>query len=652
MGRVALQAAHAALLVVDAQEDYFAREGLSPNRGDLEARIRALIVGWRRAGLPVVHVRTRVSRSGADAMPHRVGQPLCVDGTPGAEPPPGLAELPSETIIAKQYFRAAGDEHVRTVLERAGVTTVVVAGLYTHACVREAVVDCYEAGFPVVVPVDAVGSDQPEHAALTLQWLDGRAARLSSVTEILSEVEGSAARAVRVAARTAPTAERSAGAAVAIAVERARRAHVEWSMTPLGVRRELLDRWSVELERNRDALAALIASEVSKPITLARDELQRAVAHVRAASGLAENLRADRWIAPGVRSRRTPLGVVAAIMPWNNPIALAIGKIAPALVCGNAVVLKPAPEGSACAHALLDSLVTAGMPDGLVVVVDGGAETGALLVAAPEVDGVTVTGSIRTGRAIVERCTRRGRPVQAELGGNNAAIVTPDVDLATVVPLLLRNAYAYAGQRCTALRRFIVLDDCLERFLEHAVDALRDLQPGDVADPDVLIGPLVSVGAAERVLQTVETAQAEGARIIAGGGRTSVHPAALTPALVLARDPRIRIVQEETFGPVAVIQPATDIEEAIELANGVDQGLLMAVCTADPELRARIAARARVGILQFGAEPVPVHPLAPFAGWKHSGYGPPEHGEWDLDFFTRTQAVYGDVEGAEPTASS
>jgi acyl-CoA reductase-like NAD-dependent aldehyde dehydrogenase len=275
-------------------------------------------------------------------------------------------------------------------------------------------------------------------------------------------------------------------------------------------------------------------------------------------------------------------------------------------------------------------------------VINGGAGVGRAVVEESLVNAIAVTGSIATGQAIAARCAVLGKPLQAELGGNNAAIVLADADLDEVVPTLIGNAFAYSGQRCTAVRRFVVHADILDDFARRAADAIEQLVLGVPSDESTDVGPLITRPARDRVAAVVDRALDSGAVLLAGGyiptelGSGSWY----APTLLLVEDRQSEIVQEETFGPVAVIQCAEDVDDAISAANGVVQGLLMVVCTSAEEARDRVQASARVGLLQFGAGALRVHPDAPFGGWKASGHGPPEHGRWDAQFFTRPQAVY------------
>jgi len=289
-------------------------------------------------------------------------------------------------------------------------------------------------------------------------------------------------------------------------------------------------------------------------------------------------------------------------------------------------------------------LTGAGVPPGLVTVVQGDREAAESLCDAAAVDAIAVTGSIATGRAIAARCARTQKAVQGELGGNNAAIVLDDADVERVVLPLLRSSYSFAGQRCTAIRRFVVDTAIVERFEAAAAEAMQQIAVGEPGERGIEVGPLISVEARERVLGVVERARTDGARLVAGA-RVPVgfeHGAWLAPTLLADVEPHTAIAQEETFGPVAVIIPVTGVDEAIAVANGVEQGLVMAVSSADDATRRRVLDEAQAGIVQVGAGPLPVHPDAPFGGWKASGIGPPEHGEWDAAFFTRAQAVYGD----------
>jgi acyl-CoA reductase-like NAD-dependent aldehyde dehydrogenase len=619
-----------ALVLVDLQEDFFARPNLTPPRSEVVSSVSQLLGAFRAAELPVAHARTIIATDGSDAMPHWADRPMCVIGTRGAEPPAELAATNGEFVGRKSFYDAFVDPGLEPWLRAQGVTTVVIAGLYTHACVRETALAAYERGFSVVIARDAVGTDSPAHAAESLAWIEGRAARVLGTQELhdlIAEAPGNSL------VQTTSMVDRAAQQ-VAIAQH-------EWERVATSGRRVLLKAWMKDLEKNRQTFIDAIVADVFKPVALATDEVNRAIAHVASAVALPDNALSALDVSIGVTVVPRPLGVVGILMPWNNPLALPVGKLAPALMCGNGVMFKPAPEAERIAQMTVESLVRAGMPSGLVEIVTGGAETGREVVSSPVVSGVAVTGSVRTGRSVASSCLALGKPIQAELGGNNAAIVLDDVDVQAVAVALVRNAFAYSGQRCTALRRFVVLESIAEEFTLRAIEEANRLEIGGPNDITTFVGPVISQAAAERILSVVREATSAGNDLLAGGtGFEALGQSFIRPTLIRAHHDRARIVQEETFGPVAVIQIARDVDHALELANGVEQGLIMSVCTSDERALAYIADRANVGVVSEGPRPVPVHPDAPFGGWKASGIGSPEHGVWDLSFFTRPQVLY------------
>jgi acyl-CoA reductase-like NAD-dependent aldehyde dehydrogenase/nicotinamidase-related amidase len=671
-----------ALLLVDLQHDYLVRPGLVPHASVVVERAARLLDGFRDLGLPVVHVHTRTRADGADRMRHWREQDVvaCVEGTPGAETPLPLRPRADELVATKQHYRGFADAALDPWLRARDVERVVIAGVYTHACVRETALDAYERGYDVWIGSDAIGSTEPAHAASTRAWLEPRAARFRPVRVILAELGLKAAAVdggdltdvvrhpVAViggeaiapgehdhvvhhdpcsSARVLSEVPLATAEEVRVAAEVAAAARGPWASVPTESRAAALDAWADSLAARADGLTECVVQEVGKPRAAAADEVQRAIGHVRTSVALLRgSLVDDRRVAPAVTVRHRPVGVIGIVMPWNNPLALACGKIAPALAFGNGVVFKPAPEGAATALALLETLADAGIPPGLVNVVMGAAETAEAMVDDPLIDAIAVTGSIATGRALTARCGIARKPLQAELGGNNAAIVLADADLDAVVAPLIRGAFSYAGQRCTAIRRFVVEASVVERFEALAGAVIDELVVGDPGDPRTDVGPLISATARDRVDAVVARARDDGARVLRGGSVPQhLAQGAWYPPTLLATDDRgSAIVQEETFGPVAVVQPAADLDDAFAAADGVEQGLVMAICTNQPDARRRVIAEAKVGIVQVGPGPLPVHPDAPFGGWKASGFGPPEHGEWDAAFATRPQAVYGDAE--------
>jgi acyl-CoA reductase-like NAD-dependent aldehyde dehydrogenase len=426
-------------------------------------------------------------------------------------------------------------------------------------------------------------------------------------------------------------------------VTRATTAQVDWARRPLVERRSLISSWRDVLVRRHHELADAVVGELGKPLSLSRGEVTRAIAHIDAALTVftAETFESER-IDEHVTVTREPVGTVALVMPWNNPIALPVSNIAPALLGGNTVVFKSAPEADGVGSLLMQTLEQAGMPEDVVVRVSSTVDAGRALVRHPSISAVAVTGSIPTGRDIASACAGRFVPVRAELGGNNAVIVLPDADLPKVASDLARNAFSFAGQRCTALRRAVVDSSVIDDFQELLVAEAGALEPLEPHIEDALMGPMVTLDARERVFAQVRDAIDRGALLLAGGDRVElVSGPALSPTVIRCDDPSDPLVQNESFGPVLVVQSAGSLAHAIELANGVEQGLLQAACTHDPVALAQIQSSAEVGIFQTGAAPLSVHDMAAFVGRKASGCGGPEHGRWDLDFYTRPKTTYG-----------
>jgi acyl-CoA reductase-like NAD-dependent aldehyde dehydrogenase len=244
------------------------------------------------------------------------------------------------------------------------------------------------------------------------------------------------------------------------------------------------------------------------------------------------------------------------------------------------------------------------------------------------------------GAAALEIAARRHVPLQAELGGNNAAIVWSDALLDRAAARIAEGAFGQAGQRCTANRRAIVDQACLDAFLERLVVATRALVVGDPLDPATHVGPLVSAEAAARAAAAIERARASARDVIVPHG-TVPAGSYVAPTIVLCDDPAAEIVQEETFGPVLVVEPAQDFAHALKLLNGVRQGLAAALFSPSPDHRARFLEEAEAGILKLDEATADAGVEAPFLGWKASGVGPSEHGDGDLEFYTRAQALYG-----------
>jgi acyl-CoA reductase-like NAD-dependent aldehyde dehydrogenase len=338
------------------------------------------------------------------------------------------------------------------------------------------------------------------------------------------------------------------------------------------------------------------------------------------------------------------------ITPFNNPLAIPIGKIAPAILFGNTVVWKPAPAGAAIAQSVLTLARAAGWQVNgldLLHIVNGDSSVAAALAADSNIDAVTVSASLAAGYALQEICASRHIPFQAELGGNNPAIVWRDADLPDAAGQIAAGAFGFAGQRCTANRRAVVDAACFDAFISHLTRATAALHWGPASDLQTVVGPLLHAAKRDQVAAILSRAGATGCQILTPHQNQSNYAALmqsgpyLPPAIVICDDPAHEIVQEETFGPVLVVQRATTFDHALQLANGVRQGLVSALFSPNPGQQQQFLANAQAGVLKLNRSTVDADASSPLGGWKASACGPPEHGPSDREFFTRTQTIYG-----------
>lgn len=432
--------------------------------------------------------------------------------------------------------------------------------------------------------------------------------------------------------------------AVAAAVERARVAQADWRGLGIIRRGRILRACADAVARRADELAELMTREEGKTLAEARGEVDGAVETIHYHAGHARD--ADGRTYPSgtpdelVRTLRVPVGVVAAITPWNFPMQIPAWKIAPALLWGNAVVWKPSGEIPVISRALADTLGEAGLPDGVLQLVLGEAEAGEALVAHPGVDAVTFTGSVPVGRAIAAVASARGAKVQLELGGHNAAIVCADVDPAWAASIVVGGAMGATGQKCTATRRIIAVGDAYAPLLAEVARQTEALVVGDGLDPATQIGPLVSERARAAVAAAVDAAVAEGAQVVA----RAAAPAggAWYPPTVLAGSPDLTICREEVFGPVTTVLHVDSLDEAIALANDTAFGLSATVLTHDERTIRRCIDRLDAGVVKANAPTTGTELHVPFGGLKDSTFPAPreQNAETVADFLTWTKSAY------------
>jgi alpha-ketoglutaric semialdehyde dehydrogenase len=432
----------------------------------------------------------------------------------------------------------------------------------------------------------------------------------------------------------------AAGAeAVAGAVEHARGAAGRWAAAPALERSAALVAAADALAGAAGEVTGLVVREVGKPVTEAGAEVARGVGILRYYAQQALDPDGETYPGPSpaglLLARRRPRGVVGLITPWNFPVAIPLWKAAPALAFGNAVVLKPSPESTAVAMRLGELLAPA-LPDGLLRVVPGGAETGTAMLE--RVDCISFTGSVAVGRRVAVAAAERGIPSQAEMGGLNASIVLPDADPRRAAAVVAGAAMGYAGQKCTATSRAIVVGDPAP-FTDALAAAVQDLAVGDPAEASTVIGPVITGPARDKVVAAAEEAAAAGGRLLTGGTAGDGGGWFVAPTLVDRLAPDARLAQEEVFGPIAVVLAVADEDEAVRVANGVRYGLVGSVFTGDLDLALGLAARLDTGMIRVNAPTSGVDYLAPFGGEKDSSYGPREQGKAARDLYTSTRTI-------------
>lgn len=416
-----------------------------------------------------------------------------------------------------------------------------------------------------------------------------------------------------------------------------------WQATPAPVRGDLIRAWIALIADHTDELASLMTREMGKPLAESRAELGRARLEADYAAG--EGTRLSGATIPSrtpgqlVYTELEPLGVVAAITPWNFPAVAPMRKLAPALVTGNTVVLKPALETSLTALALADLAREAGIPPGVVNVVCGsGATVGDTLVKDPRVNAVSFTGSTAVGRSVNLAVAARLGQAQLELGGKNAAFVESADDIDAVVQHITSAAVQAAGQRCTSISRVIVADEIADRFVAAVTAVWDDLVVGDPTHADTQVGPLVSPAQYERVSGYVDLGIAEGA---VRTSRLRPMPEGLyyPPTVLDHVTADMRIAREEIFGPVLTVARVHDVDEAIAMVNDTDFGLAAVVFTRDMSVAMRFAREARAGMIHVNHGTIS-QPHVPFGGVKQSGVGAFSIGYTSPSAFTQTKTVY------------
>lgn len=438
------------------------------------------------------------------------------------------------------------------------------------------------------------------------------------------------------------------------AVKAARRAFESWRLVPAPKRGDIMRKVGDLLTARKEELARQMTMEMGKVLLETRGDVQEGIDTAYYASS--EGRRLFGHTVPSELPNkfnmaiRMPVGVAAIITPWNFPMAIPTWKIFPALVSGNTVVFKPASDTPATATALVEILIEAGVPPGVVNIVHGGgSEVGMALVEHPDVDLVSFTGSTSVGKKISEVASKTLKRVSLELGGKNAQIVMDDANLDLALEGVLWGAFGTTGQRCTATSRLIVHEKVYDTFLSMVVDKTKKLRLGNGLDEKVDVGPCVNEGQRKTVDSYVQIGKREGARVVTGGKIASGDGLSkgwfYEPTILADVTQEMRVAREEIFGPVLSVIKVRSLEEAIHVANNTMYGLSSSIYTQDINNAYRAIRDLKAGITYINAPTIGAEAHMPFGGVKETGNGHREGGWTVYDFFTEWKTVYVDYSG-------
>jgi aldehyde dehydrogenase (NAD+) len=447
------------------------------------------------------------------------------------------------------------------------------------------------------------------------------------------------------------TFQKSNKADVNAAVDAAKRAFAKWRLVPAPRRAEIIFRAAEILIGRKEQCSREMTREMGKVLAETRGDVQEAIdaAYYNAGEG-------RRLFGPTVPSElpnkfamavRQPIGVCGMITPWNFPMAISSWKLLPAIVCGNTCVIKPAQDTPLSTFNLVQALMDAGLPKGVINIVAGfGPDAGMPIVEHPDVRAVSLTGSSAVGRIVGTAAAQTFKHCSLELGGKNPMIVLDDANLDLALEGALWGAFGTTGQRCTATSRIIVQKGVYKEFNERLVARARKLKVGNGLDPSVEMGPAINERQLLADLNYVEIGKKEGGKMVCGGNRLDQgdlqHGYFMEPTVFTDVDPKMRIAQEEIFGPVVSVIPCNDVEHGIEIANGIEYGLSSALYTKDVNKAFAAIRDLYTGITYINAPTIGAEVHLPFGGTKATGNGHREGGIGAIDFYTEWKAVYVD----------
>jgi aldehyde dehydrogenase (NAD+) len=431
------------------------------------------------------------------------------------------------------------------------------------------------------------------------------------------------------------------------AIQAARKAFHGWARSGIQQRHDILKKIGDEILARKDELGLLLAREEGKTLPEATGEVIRAGQIFDFFAGEVLRLSGEKIAStrPGleVEVTREPVGVVGIITPWNFPIAIPAWKIAPALAYGNTVVFKPADLVPGSAWALSDIIVRAGLPEGVFNLVMGrGSVVGEAMLNSRDIDAITFTGSVATGRKVAAACVEHMRKFQLEMGGKNPLVVLDDADMKTAVEVAANGAFFSTGQRCTASSRLVVTEGIHDKFVSALTERLKGLTVDDAVKNGTHIGPVVDQNQLDQDISYIDIGQKEGAKLAWGGERLNREKPGffLQPALFVDTQPDMRINREEIFGPVASVQRVKDYDEALAVANDTIFGLSSGICTTSLKHASHFKRNSEAGMVMVNLPTAGVDYHVPFGGRKGSSYGPREQGRYAAEFYTTVKTAY------------
>ncbi len=431
------------------------------------------------------------------------------------------------------------------------------------------------------------------------------------------------------------------------AIAAAKAAFPAWSRSGIQQRYEILKKASDEILARKEELGRLLSREEGKTLAEGIGETVRAGQIFAFFAG--EALRLAGEIVPSVRPgvevmiEREPAGVVGLITPWNFPIAIPAWKLAPALAFGNTVVMKPADLVPGCAWALADILDRAGLPKGVLNLIMGrGSVVGQAILDSPDVNAISFTGSIETGKRVAKASAEHLRRFQLEMGGKNPLVVLDDADLKTAVESAANGAFFSTGQRCTASSRLIVAEGIHDRFVDALIERMKGLNVDDAVKQGTHIGPVVDATQLKQDQDYIEIGRKEGAKLAWGGERLNRATPGfyLQPALLTETNNAMRVNREEIFGPVATVIRVKNYDEALAVANDTPFGLTSGICTTSLKHATHFRKNSEAGMVMVNLPTAGVDYHVPFGGRKGSSYGTREQGRYAIEFYTIVKTTY------------